>query len=108
MNVTVCLTQSTTASFTCVVDTRGIPITSVGWQILDGGIYIPVIGRDRHMSNVVTNGDILTDTLTVINVSVNDNGALYQCEPIRGVTSVNANIIVLGEIIIVLLSYAYV
>ena len=37
MNDTVCLTQSTTASFTCVVD-RGTAsqITNAGWHILAG------------------------------------------------------------------------
>ena len=81
MNVTVCLTQSTTASFTCVVDRGGIPISSAQWQIhVGGGVYISVTGMARHMFNSTFNGDILTDTLIVTNVSVNDNGAQYRCQ----------------------------
>ena len=111
MNVTVCLTQSTTASFTCVVDRGGRAIFSAGWHILDRGEYVPVpdSGRPRHMvsRSLDEDTDTITDTLTVTDVSLDDNVTLYRCEPTRDVTSVNANIIVLGEIIIVLLSCAY-
>ena len=102
MNDTVCLTQSTTASFTCVVDRGVVPITTAGWKILDGGIYLSVIGRPHHMVDSIVNNNILTDTLTVTDVSVNDNGALYQCEPFGNATSDVVTITVLGEIIICL------
>ena len=97
MNVTVCLTQSTTATFTCVVDRRGVGIFTAGWHILDGGAYVPVTNRPRHMTNAIRDGDIITDTLTVTNVSVNDNGAQYRCEPLRYVTSITVTITVLGR-----------
>ena len=100
MNVTVCLTQSTTATFTCVVEDRGglLGIAAAGWHIRVGGVYvrIPQTGRDRHMTNAIFDGDIITDTLTVTNVSVDDNGAQYQCQPVDGVTSMSAIIKVLG------------
>ena len=97
-NVTVCLMESTTATFTCVVDRGGLPIFSAEWYILDGGQFYPTRGRDRHMSDSITTGDTVTDTLTVTNVSVNDNGALYRCEPFGNVFSNNATLTVLGEI----------
>ena len=101
MNVTVYLTQSTTANFTCVVGRRGAGgIFSAGWRILDGGRYVlvPDSGRPRHMVSRSMNEveDTITDTLTVTDVSVNDNGALYRCQPDDGVTSMNAIITVLG------------
>ena len=102
MNVTVCLTQSTTATFTCVVDRGGVNIFNAGWHILEGGIYIsiPPNRRPRHMTNDTINGDIITDTLTVTNVSVDDNGAQYRCQPSGGEPSMNVTITVSGEIVI--------
>ena len=96
MNVTVCLTQSTTANFTCVVDTGGIGISSAGWEISVSVGYASVSGRDRHMTDDSINGDIITDTLTVTNVSLSDNGAQYRCEPLSDVTSDVVSITVLG------------
>ena len=102
MNDTVCFTQSRTASFTCVVDRRGIGgIINAGWQILDDGVYRSVFQRPRHMSNSMRNRNIITDTLTVTNVSVDDNGAQYRCQPVGGVTSMTAIINVLGMYITV-------
>ena len=109
MNVTVCLTQSTTATFTCVVEDRGsLGIAIAGWHIRVGGIYvsIPPTGRDRHMTNATINGDIITDTLTVTNVSGDDNGVQYQCQPSGSVPSMTVTITVLGEVVICL-SCAY-
>ena len=100
MNVTVCLTQTTTASFTCVVDRRGIGVFTAGWHILERGSFVSVISRPRHTTDDSENGGIVTDTLTVTNVSVNDNGALYRCQPFGAVTSMNVTITVLGEVII--------
>ena len=100
MNVTVCLSQSTTANFTCVVDGGSIPITSAGWQILDGTIYIPVVGRDRHMldprTSVINMDTIVTETLTVTDISLSDNGAKYRCEPVRDVISDVVTLTVIG------------
>ena len=104
MNVTVCLTQTTTASFTCVVEDRGsIGVAIAGWYIRVGEetyLLIPPTGRDRHMTNVSTrmngNTNIVTDTLTVTNVSVNDNGAQYRCQPFGNVISDVVTLTVLG------------
>ena len=101
MNDTVCLTQNTTASSTCVVDRGGEEdIFSAGWHILTGGRYVlvPDSGRPRHMvsRSLDEDTDTITDTLTVTDVSVNDNGALYRCEPTRDVISMNVTITVLG------------
>ena len=101
MNDTVCLTQSTTASFTCVVeDQENIGITNAEWHILDGEHYQHIGGRPRHTSSPNKNGDIITDTLTITNVSVDDNGAQYRCQPEFGRMSENVTLTVLGEIII--------
>ena len=99
MDDIVCLTQSTTVNFTCVVEDKGgLGIASGGWQILVGSTYvlIPTTGRARHMTNASRNGDTITDTLTVTSVSVNDNGAQYRCQPIANVISDVATITVLG------------
>ena len=93
---TVCLTQSATATFTCVVDRGDVGITNAGWHILDGGVYVDIGGRPRHIDSTSRNGDIITDRLTITNVSVNDNGALYRCEPLSDVTSIPVTITVLG------------
>ena len=103
MDDTVCFTQNRTASFTCVVDKGGVDISSAGWHILlDGGVYVSVAGRQRHMVNTLMEGDTITDTLTVTDVSVDDNGTLYRCEPFGDVTSMSATLIVLGEVAVCL------
>ena len=48
------------------------------------------------MTNATTMGDIITDTLTVTDVSVNDNGAQYRCEPLSNVISDVVTITLLG------------
>ena len=100
MNVTVCLSQTTTANFTCVVDVRSTGITSVGWQILDGGFYVHVVGRARHMLDIRTSstnaGTIVTETLIVTDVSLSDNGAKYRCRPVDDVISDVVTLIVIG------------
>ena len=101
MNGTVCLTQSTTASFTCVVevvDREILGITDAGWQIYVGRRrYIPVSERSGHTTDENVNGDIITDILTITNVLVDDNGAQYRCQPvIGGVSSDDATLTVLG------------
>ena len=102
MNDTVCLTQSTTATFTCVIDRGGTPLTTAGWRILDGGFYISVVGRSRHMLNSTVNDteDTIIGTLTITDVSANDNGAKYRCQPdIGDVTSMTVTLIVLRKAI---------
>ena len=106
MDVSVCLTEETTTSFTCVVEDRGnLFLGNAGWRIcVSEGTYapIPVTGRPRHMTNASIstpmNGNIriITDTLTVTNVSVNDNGALYRCQPFDNMTSDVVTLTVLG------------
>ena len=100
MNVTVCLSQSTTANFTCVVNGGSRNITIAGWQILDVDIYILVTGRARHMLDpraTSTNTDtILTETLTVTDVSLSDNGAKYRCRPVDDVISDVVTLTVIG------------
>ena len=96
MNDTVCLTQSTTASFTCVIDRGVVDIFSAGWSILTGGHYRSVVGRARHIVNSIRNGDIVADTLTITNVSVNDNNTQYRCEPLDSLTSITVTLTVLG------------
>ena len=96
MNVTVCLSQSTTANFTCVVDAGSTGITSAGWQILTGGIYISVGSRPRHMLDPRRIVTIVTETLTVTDVSVSDNGAKYRCRPVDDVISDVVTLTVIG------------
>ena len=100
MNATVCLTQSTIANFTCVVNAVGITVSSTGWQMRVGEeLYISVNGIDRHTTDfrASMNGDTITDTLTVHNVSVDDDGAQYRCQPIiGGVSSDVVTLTVLG------------
>ena len=100
MNVTVCLPQNATANFTCEVDAGSTSITTVGWQILDGTIYIPVVGRDRHMldrrTSTTNGGTVITETLTVTDVSLSDNGAKYRCRPVDDVISDVVTLTVIG------------
>ena len=106
MDVTVCLTQSTTATFTCVVDRGGIAIFTAGWHTLESGRYVlvPDNGKPRHMVNrsVDVNEDTITDILIVTDVSVNDNGTLYRCQPLNDEISMPVTITVLGEVAIYL------
>ena len=101
LNVTVCLSQTTTANFTCVVDAGSTGITNVGWQILiEGGSYTSVIRRPRHMldfrMSATNSGTIITETLTVTDVSLNDNGAKYRCQPVDDVISDVVTLTVIG------------
>ena len=63
-----------------------------GW-----GEYIGILGRPRHTGSPTMDGNILTDALTVTDVSVNDNGAQYRCEPTRDVISMPVTITTLGK-----------
>lgn len=88
MNVTVCLTQTTTATFTCVVD-GGAGIANVEWRTL---------GRraTRIAYHTITHGDRITGVLTAYGVSVNNNGSQYRCQPHSNVISDAATLTVLG------------
>jgi len=101
MNMTLCLTLQGTANFECVVDTMGAPVTDVTWFILDGGLLLSTNGRPRHSGDTFSVGNITTGRLRVTNVTMNDNGAQYQCSPAVGVFSKPAFLTVLGEIIII-------
>ena len=109
MNVTVCLSQSTTANFTCVVDAGMTGITSAGWRILVEGFYVTVVGRARHMLDPRTSltnfGTILTETLTVTDVSVSDNGAKYRCRPVDNVISDVVTLIVIYRYVCIMQAY---
>ena len=111
MNVTVCLSQSTTANFTCVVDAGSTPITTAGWQIMVGEFYISVIGRDRHMLDPRTTptntGTMITDTLTVTDVSLSDNGAKYRCRPVDDVISDVVTLTVIGINFFIIRTHTY-
>ena len=100
MNVTVCLSQTTTANFTCLVNAGITPITSVGWQILSGGFYLTVAGRPRHMVDprisVVNRGFRVNETLIVTNISLSDNGTKYRCRPVDDVISDVVTLTVIG------------
>jgi len=103
MNITLCVPQSDTAIFTCVVDPMGSFLTEVPWVIRnDNGALVSTGGRSRHSDSVdaLPNGNI-TGRLRVINVTMNDNGAEYRCLPAVGVVSDPAFLTVLGEIIII-------
>lgn len=83
-----------------VIDAGSTPITSVGWQILTGGIYVLVIGRPRHMldprTSPINTQSIVTETLTVTNVSLSDNGAKYRCRPVDDAISDVVTLTVIG------------
>ena len=112
MNVTVCLSQSTTANFTCVVTEGGTGVTTTGWQVLVGDFYINIGVRDRHLLDprlaVMNIGTIVIETLTIINVSVNDNGAKYRCEPVRDVISDVVTLTVLGTYVLDCCRHTYI
>jgi len=100
MNMTLCLTQRNIAEFTCVVNTMGSPIFHISWIIWDG-CFFPTSGRPHHSDLSDRSGNITNSTLRVINVTMNDNGAEYRCEPESLVVSNSAFLTVLGEIIII-------
>ena len=70
--------------FSCVIN-RGsnVNVNSIGWYIsVGGGEFESVEGRPRHIIDSVIAGNIIiTGTLVVIDVSVNDDGTRYRCQP---------------------------
>jgi len=79
----------------------GISITDVTWFIMDGGVLISTNNRSRHSNEILNSGNMTTGRLRVTSLTMNDNGAQYQCSPAFGVVSDPAFITVLGEIIII-------
>ena len=82
-SVSVCVKGS--ATFTCTVSRPDGEITSAGWEILNmAGDFASVMGRDRHILNrtISSNGHTLIENLTIIDVTITDNGALYRCNPV--------------------------
>jgi len=77
----------------------GMSVTDVTWFILVNGTLISTNGRPRHSDETLpSGGNMVTSTLRISTVSMNDNGAQYQCSPTAGVVSDPAFITVLGEI----------
>ena len=101
MNVTVCTTARTIAVFTCIVETSSSLITTVTWNMMIDDIgLVGVERRERHMTNSNKSGNVINGTLTISGISVNDNGAQYQCEVTSSIRSNVVTLTVLGQIII--------
>ena len=88
--------------FTCIIN-RGNngSINSIRWYIsVGGGDFELVDGRPQHMvGNSITSMSIITGGLTVTNVTVNDNGTQYRCQPNNSNLISNvATLTVLGKI----------
>ncbi|XP_065888473.1 uncharacterized protein [Dysidea avara] len=82
-SVSVCVKGSTI--FTCTVSRPDGEITSARWEILNmAGDFASVMGRDRHILNrtISSNGHTLIENLTIIDVTIADNGASYRCNPV--------------------------
>ena len=88
--------------FICLIN-RGsnVNIDSIGWYIsVGGGQFESVEGRPRHMIDSSTTGvTLITGELTVTNVTENDNGTQYRCQPNNATLISNAaNLTVLSKI----------
>jgi len=100
--MTLCLIQTKTVTFTCVVDTMNRTIPGITWFRMDDGVFVTTDGIPGHTNGILSdNNNMVTGRLRVTNVTMNDNGAEYQCSPVRGVDSNSAFLTVLGEIIII-------
>ncbi|XP_065910485.1 uncharacterized protein [Dysidea avara] len=82
-DVRVCVGEN--ATFTCTVNgQQREDITSVVWEIMNmNGDFVSVANRDCHIltKTMNSNGD-LTENLTIVNVTMSDNGVQYRCNPI--------------------------
>ena len=99
-NVTVCVGGN--ATFTCIVSRRDEDVTSVGWMILNSdGVFTFVGDKSRHIlsRHRSSNGDRLTENLTIIDLTISDNGTLYRCNPAGNIFSNNVSLIVAGKCI---------
>jgi len=69
---------------------------------MDDGVFVSTDGIPSHSDDILLeNNNIVTGRLRVTNVTMNNNGAEYQCSPARGVDSNSAFLTVLGEIMII-------
>jgi len=103
-NETVCTGGD--AVFTCVLAGLSITlrrITSAAWHIKKGGPFLSVSGRPRHNVTTAFIDNMLFDTLTVTNVSQEDEDSLYLCMVTSEVTSDIVSITVTGKIHYVLI-----
>jgi len=83
------------AVFTCEVDKKGTSITTTGWQIFQQNYgFVPVSANS--IRNVVENGDLLTETLMIPNVTYNNSGNMYRCRITNDTVSDTAYLIVAG------------
>ena len=99
-NVTVCTGGD--AVFTCILTGPSITtgdITTAGWQRKGSNFFLSVSGRHRHIINPTITNDTLTDTLTVTNVSHEDDGVPYRCMVTNRLTSSDVWITVIGTVL---------
>jgi len=97
-NVTVC--SGGNAVFTCVLAGPSVTtgaITTAGWHIKGSQFFLSISRKDRHTSTTATIDGKLFDTLTVINVSHEDDSSLYQCVVTSEVASNIVSITVTGK-----------
>ena len=81
--------------FTCEVDKNGTSITTTGWQIFRQNYgFVPV--SENLIRNVVENGDSLTETLMITNVTYNNSGNMYRCRITDDIVSDIVYLIVAG------------
>ena len=88
--------------FTCVLTGTSIikeDITAAGWQIKRSSFFLSVSGRHRHIISTTVNNDTLIGTLTVTNVSREDDGVPYRCMVTNRLTSNNVSITVIGTVL---------
>ena len=102
MNETLCLTQSRTVMFSCAANRNGANITTIDWSVSVGGEFQSVQGRSQYVieNSIFSILDMITGALIVNNVSENDNGNQYRCEPTPTEINNVATLTVIGEIII--------
>ena len=96
MNTTVC--EHDNATFTCAIFLSSGVLVIPGW--LRNGATVDMIRhiRDGNLTIFTTTPAYISGTLTVINVTISDNGALYQCG-IGPVLSNSATLNVVGKCI---------
>jgi len=98
-NVTVC--SGGVAVFTCVLSGPSITaeeVTTAGWHIkgIQSGYFLLVSRRSRHTVNTTVIDGMLFDTLTITNVSHEDEGSQYRCVTTHEVISNVVSITITG------------
>ena len=93
MNTTVC--QDDNAAFTCVIFIPSGIVTNPGW--LRNGAFVDMIRHTitGNLTGGITAPAYISGTITVRNVTVLDDGALYLCG-IGFITSNSATLNVIG------------